>query len=269
MSLILLLPILVSGFIYCNQRYTQFIKLHRYEGQYLYLKSVKYGLFIVSFAAFLLAIFSEISPNCSETLHTFINRHVNQVIGTQESTIINDASYYIKLTVVSIALAYITAYFLNIINLIVKTGLPFPKSDTLVEHGLSSRFFEWWHTPSNHWATTKILLSCDILSDSPLDKILIDAYTNIEEILISTDSGKVYVGFISQLAEPNENRGMNQEIAIVPTMSGFRNKEDQTVQFTTYYPEDDDDSYVVLKQDLIISASPFSNETYIKVNKEH
>mgnify|MGYP000241716229 CR=1 FL=1 len=45
MSLILLIPILVSGFIYCNTRYTQFIKLHRYQGQYLHLKSVKYGLF--------------------------------------------------------------------------------------------------------------------------------------------------------------------------------------------------------------------------------
>jgi hypothetical protein len=268
MSLILLLPILVSGFTYCNKRYTQFIKLHRYQGQYLYLKSVKYGLFIVLISAGILSYLSHLFPTCTQLVDSFLNRHISSIIPHHPDLDINEITSYTKITVLSIVFSYMLAFSLNFINILTKVGFPLPL-DTGNGNGvkLLSLFRNWWESIGYNWRDTKILLSCDILSDSPLDKIFIDAYSLVEEILITTDSGKVYVGFIANLAEPNESKGIDQEIKIIPTCSGYRDSITKKVIFNTYYPEEDTNSYIIIKQDLIISASPFSKEIYDQVNK--
>lgn len=266
MSLILLLPILVSGFTYCNKRYTQFIKLHRYQGQYLYLKSVKYGLFIVLASALSISTFSILCPTSAQLINSFLNQHISSIIPHNSDLNINEVTSYTKITVLSIVLSYIFAFSLNLINIITKAGFPLPL-ETGNNVKLLYFFGNWWESARYNWLDTKILLSCDILSDSPLDKIFIDAYSLVEEILITTDSGKVYVGFIANLAEPNESKGIDQEIKIIPTCSGYRDSITKKVIFNTYYPEEDTNSYIIIKQDLIISASPFSKDIYDKVNK--
>ena len=44
MLALLLIPVLVAGFVACHIHPLYFYKLHRYEGQYLYLKSAELGL---------------------------------------------------------------------------------------------------------------------------------------------------------------------------------------------------------------------------------
>ncbi|HCV77558.1 MAG TPA: hypothetical protein DGS68_12635, partial [Pseudomonas sp.] len=53
MFLLLLLPILVSGFLVCHKHPLYFYRLHRYEGQYLYLQSARFGLFCTLLAVIL------------------------------------------------------------------------------------------------------------------------------------------------------------------------------------------------------------------------
>lgn len=266
MSLILLLPILVSGFIYCNFRYTQFIKLHRFQGQHLYLKSVKYGLFIVVTTSFIIATITHLFPAFSSETNSFLKKHIAPFVSNHSAKDLEEITAYAKVTVLSILFAYLQAIFLNFLNIITKVGIPLPES---VENddSIITFFKKWWSEIQYSWLDTKILLSCDILSDSPLDKFFIDSYPLVQEILISTDSGKVYVGFISDLAEPNEKKGIDQEIKIIPTCSGYRDPETHKVVFNTYYPEEDENSYVIIKQDLIVSASPFRKETYDEVYK--
>lgn len=45
MLLLLIFPVLVSGFIACHIHPVYQYRLHRYEGQYLYLKSAELGLY--------------------------------------------------------------------------------------------------------------------------------------------------------------------------------------------------------------------------------
>ncbi len=104
------------------------------------------------------------------------------------------------------------------------------------------------------------------LSDSPLDKILFESYINSSPLLLTLGSRKVYVGTINSLGEPNESEGMDQEISIIPLMSGYRSKETLEVKFTTYYDAIGADLKIVIRQEQILSATLFSFEVYEKFN---
>ena len=70
------------------------------------------------------------------------------------------------------------------------------------------------------------------------------------------------------MGEPNESEGPDQEIAIVPAFSGYREKDTLKVVLITSYANVDeaDDAYVVLKQDSIVSACKFSESLYQKLS---
>lgn len=57
------------------------------------------------------------------------------------------------------------------------------------------------------------------------------------------------------MGEPNETQGADQEIAIKPVMSGYRDKDTLTVTFTTQYREVGADVTLILRQEEIISAT--------------
>lgn len=69
---------------------------------------------------------------------------------------------------------------------------------------------------------------------NPLEIMLRRAMGNQDLIAISTDNGKVYVGFITS----NFNPAFPMEaIALMPTMSGYRTDETKEVVFTINYTE--------------------------------
>lgn len=73
---------------------------------------------------------------------------------------------------------------------------------------------------------------------------------------------KVYVGKIISLGEPSETAGMDQDISIMPLMSGYRDKDTLRVTFTTDYDRVDSEIYVSLRQDQIVSATEFNFDAY-------
>lgn len=110
----------------------------------------------------------------------------------------------------------------------------------------------------------KIKLMSDVLSDSPLDSELLYSYINDQSVLISLSNRKVYVGQVVSMGEPNESEGMDQEISILPHISGFRDKDNLTVNFTTQYESIDTtvEIKVTLRQELIESVSRFDFDVY-------
>jgi len=62
MFLLLIIPILISGFYICNHNLYYFYRLHRYEGQYLYLKSALLGFTCLIIASFLSLLFNKFIP---------------------------------------------------------------------------------------------------------------------------------------------------------------------------------------------------------------
>lgn len=63
MGLLLILPILVSGYLVCMSHPYYFSRLHRYDGQLLYLRVAKLGLTCILVALTLSALISHFVPD--------------------------------------------------------------------------------------------------------------------------------------------------------------------------------------------------------------
>ncbi|SHN18614.1 hypothetical protein SAMN05216269_1207 [Flavobacterium xinjiangense] len=90
-------------------------------------------------------------------------------------------------------------------------------------------------------------------------------------LTITTESGKVYVGYVNRISKPL----INQQIEIIPYMSGYREDETKVLHLTTFYfdileyfiengqkEKIDDEMGIILPKDKIVSASRFSLEVF-------
>ena len=116
-----------------------------------------------------------------------------------------------------------------------------------------------------HDVDAQIILMGRVLADSPLDALLYESYVyeNIY-VMLTLSNRKVYVGVVNNMGEPNEIEGFDQEISLVPILSGYRDKDDLSVHWTTSYQEVDPDENlrIVIRQELIESASEFDFDTW-------
>lgn len=247
MFLLLILPILVSGFVVCNTNPSYFYKLHRYEGQYLYLKTAHLGsisLLIFTIIALLLNKFIPSSINIAE-----VEIPLNVVAGvklllvdvayTKSDADLTSFTWVVLISVGAIlvsylwsALAYLRLWFLF----------------GSIEKG-------------------KIILMRKALSDSPLDKLFFESFVHSKPLMITLECRKVYVGTISSLGEPNESEGMDQEISIIPIASGFRCKDELKVYLPVDYDLIQSDMNIVIRQEQVLTAVWFYDDVYKKLNE--
>lgn len=123
----------------------------------------------------------------------------------------------------------------------------------------------WLKGKFNKGINAKIILMGRVLSDSPLDALLYQSYISEKLLVMLTLSNrKVYVGVVNNMGEPNEVEGFDQEISLVPILSGYRDKDDLSVHWTTAYQEVDPDENlrIVIRQELIETASEFDFDTW-------
>lgn len=252
MFLLLTLPILISGFFLCHIHPIYKYKLHRYEGQYLYLKCATLGIACVFVAsAICLLINKYVSPSfhlLSVSFNLDIPNYIKDLIKStnQENTQL-DIYNLTWIIVISIATLFIPPLwsFLSYIRLCFK------------HRSKESDFFQ----------DTKIFVIANILSDSPLDNLLFTSSMSKDAspLMLSLKDRKVYVGQIISLGEPNETQGSDQEISMIPIMSGYRDKDTLKVIFNTKYDDVDEDIYLTIRQDDIVSATAFSFDSYQKL----
>ncbi len=246
MFLLLILPILVSGFIVCNTNPSYFYRLHRYEGQYLYLKSAHLGsislLVFTSIALFLNRFFPSSILIAEIEISLGIVSGIKSLLAgiayTNNDADLTSFSWIIVISVGAILYSYLWS---------------------LVAY-IRLRFLY------GNIGRAKILLMGQILSDSPLDKLLFESFVYSKPLMLTLDSRKVYVGTISSLGEPNESEGMDQEVSIIPLISGVRCKDKMTVEFHTNYDLVQSDMNIVIRQEQILTASWFDFDVYEKLN---
>ena len=83
--------------------------------------------------------------------------------------------------------------------------------------------------------------------------------------MLSMTDRKVYVGYVAACAEPSQNGGANQEVTLVPMMSGYRDDKTLKVTITTYYDEADESIELIVRQDAIVSAGEFNWSAFEKL----
>jgi len=233
------LIILVAGFFACHISPTHSYKLHRYEGQYLYLRCADLGLrcfglaIVVAFLSYHCPSFKIFDFRFYFPIYLWIDALMLELFA-KESLEASRCAWVFLLSALTFASTFLY------------TGLSYLK--------LYFRFGTW---------NSRIYVMADILSDSPLDTLLFHLSLDKEKCaMISMDDRKVYVGKIISLGEPSETSGMDQDIAIIPLLSGYRDKDTLKVVFTTHYDEVDAQIILSLRQGSIISATVFDFDAY-------
>lgn len=249
MLFLLILPVLVAGFLACHIHPVHSYRLHRYEGQYLYLKSAELGLrcfllaLIIALAGFhwlpdkLAFCNVEIRLNVSTWL-----RALMVAVGAANPQEATKMAWFLLLSCLTFVAAFLIKFWGHVT--------------------LWARFKVWWD------AKAKVYVIGELLEDSPLDNLLFKLSLERDKYaMLALDDRKVYVGKVISLGEPSETSGMDQDVSIMPLMSGYRDKDTLVVEFTTYYSDVDSEIYLSLRQDAIVSATQFDFDAYKKWNE--
>lgn len=249
MLLLLIFPVLVAGFFACHIHPIHAYKLHRFEGQYLYLKSAELGLkcFAIAFVVALAAHYwiPDTVSNARFSVNLTLSASLTDamlVMGARDETEASRLAWFFILSVLTFLSAFTTKAWGHI--------------------SLWRRFGTW------DSKITKIYVIGELLSDSPLDDLLFKLSLQKDKyVMLSMEDRKVYVGKVIDLGEPTETNGMDQDISIMPLMSGHRDKDTLKVQFHTFYEDAESDIYLSLRQDAITSATEFDFEAYRKLGR--
>lgn len=260
MALLLILPILVSGYLLCLKHPALYINLHKFEGQLLYLHVARLGLGCLAQAFIVVSLISSLishvfGPTCwlqgtrvEFCRSTNWNLDYLEALGTKLkewgfATTQGAADLFAFMLIVSA----------------VAVAIPFVLPRISMWNMRRKKGFE------NDEALKMNLTRGSMLS-SPLGLALIDAFANRRDIMLSMDDRKVYVGVLTEISPSSEVLGPNEEITIVPLVSGYRDKDTLKVIYTTDYAAkaaenaDINFSAVILRQSSIVSVTTFSQE---------
>lgn len=275
MLLLLVLPILISGYIAFTSHPYHYYRLHRYEGQLLYLESAKIGLLCTTFGVLFVSILNFYVPAniviFSYSINVDVYNYVRKLISKIAYNNASELTWVLLITSAALITAKVYA-FLGKIKLRIKAfdfadflswrriKLSFRRGKLLLRHDESSLGRD---------ERARILLMSSILKDSPIDYLFFKSYV-IDGffIMLTMEDRKLYIGRVVSLGEPNELEGMDQEITITPYASGYRDKDDLRAEFTTKYSEISSDVSLTLRQDKIISATHFDENVYEEFQRQ-
>lgn len=248
MGVLLIIPLLISGYIVLTKHPYHFYRLHRYEGQLLYIKAAVYGFFCLILAVF----FAGIMKSVFTSFHPVtLLRSVTDF--TKESSSNRMYSWLIILSLTSVMIGYIWGYLAKLYYLL-----------SFMRKALRGKYSGDLKTLSTFF---KLSILETLYSELPINKIFFESMVGKKTVLVSLSCGKIYVGVVNKLSEPNESEAPNQQISIVPVMSGYREKDTRQVIFTNDYEKlQDVDTSVRIPCSEISHVSWFEREIYKKID---
>lgn len=276
-------------------------RLHRYDGQYLYLKAAQHGiyhLFIAMVLSFFLKnislTFSHQIPShlCSFTvpysganiidsravqiykeqcnIHYYMDPALASILADSIKSIHNkEQNSSANTKIRNIELAWLICIsFMSIASAFTISLLT--KLSSYIKNKVAMYIYK-----QNNLADLTSMN--EIFKDSPLDRIFFYSLLRKKVVLISLSSRKIYVGIIKSMGEPTESNGTNQEISLMPLMSGYRDKDTLNIMFTNNYNYNYQESTkennlkennfeIVIDSSIIETASLFDFTEYEKIN---
>jgi hypothetical protein len=218
MKLVILIPALISGFIYCHLCIIEFYRLHRYQGQYLYLRCAAFGLGFLVISTLIALLLHNYIPDSIQICSISISLNVFSYIKHLFEPIYGTDSQQLKET----------SFLFEIIFIMMIMSFSF----ALIQN---KRLKRNYGNSSNVRNLTLLTSMHNSASDSLLTQSLFDARI---ALLITLSSQKVYVAVISEIPLPNESEKLNEEIKIIPLMSGYRTSKTKKVKLPNDYLND-------------------------------
>lgn len=243
MLFLLIFPVLVAGYRASQIHPVERLSNARHQGQRLYLSSATMGLKCFALAGLIVLGLHTSVPDelivANWTIPLTPTSYITNSLVSMGAATTVDALHWTWFILLSV-----TTWF---------AGDLFKIWATLV---LAIRYRTW---------RVKIPVMGKLLIDSPMDYLLFVAQRKEVPVMLSMIDRKVYVGYVSVCAEPSQNGGANQEVTIVPMMSGYRDEKTLKVTITTYYDKTDDSIELILRQDAISSAGEFNWSAFEKL----
>lgn len=268
MFLLLILPILVSGYSAFITNPYHYYRLHRYEGQLLYLESARIG-FMCTLASFLSIIsLNAFVPPYIQLYNYQININLFEFVKSLLNSLTVDSEQLTWVILTTLGSLLVSKIYVSFVKFILSLrAFDILDAFSIRRIKISLKRKKWFSREDESGLTykerTKIILMASVLKDSPLDHLFLKSYViDGFYLMLTMEDRKVYIGRVISLGEPNESSGMDQEITITPYISGFRNEDNLSLKLTTKYTDVSDDVSLVLRQDKIISATYFSESIY-------
>ncbi|MBB4126727.1 hypothetical protein GGR77_002017 [Xanthomonas translucens] len=231
MGLLLILPLLVSGFIVCLKDRIVFSRLHRYEGQLLYLLVAYHGLicFVVAlfFVSFLSIVFShEWAGGCIGLWE----RHL--CLGAFNTDFLAWGGSKLLLLDNTIGLKGQVYSFFILIGVFTCLA-PFILAP--IRHG----FYKWRLEAIDGKSLTDeqfhAFLNIKAVEHLPIADALANSLSSRSSVMITMADRKVYVGVVQSIGGVTEVNGALENFGILLSHSGYRDKDTLKVHYTYKY----------------------------------
>lgn len=262
MLLLIILPILVSGYILFTKHPKHQYNLHRYDGQLLYLRSAYYGVTVTIISFFILSILKKYTPDC---ISLPIDKLIAELIVdiAKENSI--NITWILLGSVNAIIVSHLIVAWLKF-QLIIKTiGIKniINKIVIFIQYIIVNKKIPKLQKPVMSIKTrSEILLMSKHLKYSPMLSLYLESSIESTPIMFTMSDRKVYVGKIISFGEQTETTGLDQEITITPFLSGYRDKDTLRVIFNTTYTKIEQNIHLILKQENISTATRYIQEVY-------
>lgn len=266
MGLLLILPLLVSGYVFCFKNPLVRFRLHRYEGQLLYLLVAYNGLICLLTALLVVATLSLlISHDWPTRCLVFYKSICTPEFSTDYLALGAKAFASFGLMAVEKSQFYTFMVLVGLGTLIV----PYPLA--WIQYKIYKNKLEKKTGESVDYEIVDRFLLQSSVSHLPILRLLMDKLIatelKLEPVMLTMADRKVYVGVVSSIGSPTEASGVEEDVAIWPLMSGYRDKDDLSVKFQNVYPVFDKLTSipVYFKQKNIVSITPYDSSMEHKV----
>ncbi|WP_439862639.1 hypothetical protein [Pseudomonas antarctica] len=243
MGLLIIVPLLVSGYLVCIKHPFFYLRLHRFQGQLLYLQVARLGIVCLIAASILSAALLALSK---------------QKVFVAGYEIATDYSGYLGVLLVQLDIATernCALWVFLIQSGVTALAIPFIWAKL---YAYSKKKILTLETDAQFYA----VLSLGLLEGTPFRMLLRDSIVQCAPYLFSLNDRKVYVGIVLIVGMPTESEGIDHALTLVPILSGYRDKDTLEVTFTTSYSDTNVPQPILLIQENIVSATRFDFNTW-------
>lgn len=250
MGLLLILPLLISGYLVCIKDRALYARLHRYEGQLLYLVVAWQGIVCFSVAFLLLvttsfllkagwsgSCFPSFGRICPPSFRFDLIAWIESLFTALDPALAGKSKLW----------AYVTTS--GILTLVV----PF-----LLGPLRFWRFRSLYGFKSDA-ESAEIFAIVKSVEHLPMLKALASSMSEGEPVMITMADRKVYVGIVGSIGAPTEVNGAAEHFGLWVQTSGYRDKDTLKVVYTYDYPVFDVEksSPIMFKQENVVSVTPY------------
>ncbi|QJP21179.1 hypothetical protein HKK60_17070 [Stenotrophomonas maltophilia] len=255
MGLLLILPLLVSGYIFCNRSPLIRYRLPQYDGQLLYFFVAYQGIVCFTSALVCVTVVSAIFSHdwgglfceadsclCPSWFTT------DYLDGGGRALAAINASWSGK--------GQLYTFFLLVSALTML--MPFIRSRYGLYKYKKAKESEVGGVVGE--TAISVFLLKEALAHLPLTQALFSASVDSAPILVLTDDRRVYVGLVSTVGTPTEATSVDEDFGLWPLMSGYCDKDSLEMVLDADYPDFDRKSspQIFMRQKDVVSVTPLS-----------